>query len=106
MNDEQLRSLLHTGRVVRVRFVKRTNGKIREIVGRTGVRKGVNGKGAKYSFKDRGLVVLEDFGLAKTKPTRECYRAVPIDGILEITADGVKYRVRPDPPGAELEEGE
>lgn len=64
-------------RFFRVEFVKRTDGSIRVMNAKLGVKKHLSGEGAKYSFEEKGLLSVWD-AVARS------YRCVPLDGIIEL----------------------
>jgi len=49
------------GKLFSVRFTKRSNGAPRKMVGRLGVRKGVNGNGQPFTPGDHNLLVVHEF---------------------------------------------
>jgi hypothetical protein len=73
------------GRFFKVRFIKRTDGSLREMLARTGVRKYVKGTGASYSFQAHGLIPVFD---VEADDHKGAYRSIPIDGITEVMIHG------------------
>lgn len=71
------------GQMFRVDFIKRTDGTIRTIVGRCGVKYATTGAGAAYKAADKALITVFESGNG--------YRTVPIEGILGIKQAGVWY---------------
>lgn len=65
------------GRFFRVVFVKRTDGSVRVMRARLGVRKHLSGGGSKYSFASKNLLSVWDLDA-------KGYRAVPLDAIMEF----------------------
>lgn len=59
------------GRFFYAEFTKRTNGELRKLVGRLGVKKHVNGKGLSYNPKDYDLQVVWD-------SQKKWYRMIPL----------------------------
>lgn len=69
------------GRYFSVEFEKRSDGSNRTITGRTGVRKGVSGRGLSYDPDEHDLVILHD-----VKSQR--HKAIPLDKIKKIRFNG------------------
>jgi hypothetical protein len=78
--------LAQEGKILSVEFIKRTNGKVREMVCRTGVKKHLSGEGAKYSFKDRDLIPVFDL-------QKGGYRTINARTIQRVRAGGREYIV-------------
>lgn len=70
-----------------VSFIKRTTGELRTMNCRKGVTKHLSGGGAKYVFKDNGLVSVYDV-------KSEGYRTISLEGIKSIKMDNVEYVVQ------------
>lgn len=70
------------GKFFSVIFTKRSGG-IREMVARTGVKKGVKGIGLKYNPADYSLVSVFD--------VNNGFRMIPLDGIHQIKFKGSTY---------------
>jgi len=77
-----LRKVQNNGKVFRVDFTKK-NGKLRTMVCRCGVRSKLSGGKAGYSFVDKGLLSVYEFGTG--------YRTVSVDEITLIKFAGVAY---------------
>jgi hypothetical protein len=75
------------GRVFRVRFIKRTTGEIRDLVGRLGVTKGVTGVGMKYDPADKGLMTVYDF-------QKKAFRMINLETIQEIQFKGRIFKIK------------
>jgi hypothetical protein len=60
-----------------VRFVKRSNGEVREMTARTEVTKGLKGGERAYDFEEKGLVGVWDV-------MKEQYRVIPVEGITHF----------------------
>lgn len=77
-------SIIKSGRIVTIKFAKRSDSSIREINCRTGVNKykvGKAGKGAAYSFKDNGVILVFDL-------KEKSYKSIPTERILSIKTGG------------------
>lgn len=77
MSQTEIVNRLRSGRFFSVEFIKRTDGKVRKLHGRCGVRKYLNGNGAPFSFKDNNLIPVFDLKLRE-------YRSIPIENIIKI----------------------
>ena len=77
---------LEDGRFFTVVFVKRSTGDQRTMNCRQRVKKHLKGGDAAYSFTDKGLVSVYDV-------QAEGYRSFPLDGLTELHASGVTYKV-------------
>ena len=77
-----------------VKFIKRTNNKERLFRCRTGVKKFLKGGKAAYDFEEKNLVPVwilpED---RRMNDLDNCYRAIPVENILEIHARGRTWKV-------------
>ena len=88
----------YNGAIITVVFRKRTNGEMRELNGRVGVKKyvkGDKGKGPSYDPKAYNLFTIFDMALAGKLPEAErgrCYRCVPLDQVTEIRAAGRSFK--------------
>ena len=95
VTQTQARELLESGKIVRVTFVKKSNGTTRTLVGRSGVSKGVTGKGLKFDKKDSGIVILSDFAKIRSgTPVAKAYRCVCLDSILCFRTGGQWYTIK------------
>lgn len=76
---------IKNGRFCSVVFAKRSDNSLRELKGRTGVKKylkGKEGKGAAYSAKEHDLIVFYDVKEAE-------YKSIPIERILSVNGQTV-----------------
>lgn len=90
INKDYALRILESGKFVTVTFTKR-NGSRRVLNGRSGVKKGVNGKGMAYDPKANGIVIL--YEMNKDGKPNENYRAVRIDSISKIRFNKKDYVV-------------
>lgn len=72
------------GRWFTATFVKRGDGSLRRMTCRTGVSAGVNGTGARYDAKARGLRVV-------WAADRLTYRSIALDAIVSIVHAGRRW---------------
>ncbi len=79
MDVSELRKFLDGGKIARVTFVKRTDGTQRDMVCRTGVKKGVTGRGAAYDPESKGLVTVFDM-------QKQAFRTIPCENVIEVRA--------------------
>lgn len=91
-----------------VKFIKRTNGEIRDMVCKVDVKKYLRGGEPAYDFLEKNLVCVCDMTIAKTiqehtkagtlasldAKLRNPYRSINLSAILEIRAGGVHYKVK------------
>ena len=78
------------GKIMNVLFKKRTDGQLREMVCRTGVKKHLKGGEAAYSFSEKNLVSVYDMQAEVGKG----YRSIPLENIRSITINGTHFKVR------------
>ena len=83
------------GQFFSVQFKKRSTGEIRTIVGRTGVRKGVNGHGMRYNPADHDAITVWDNGNVPNAEGEKSqgHKTVPLNDLREVRAGGAKFRV-------------
>lgn len=74
------------GKVFSARFIKRTNGEVRNINCRLGVTKHLKGGELKYKPASKNLVGVFDMQGGE-------YRMIDIDGLLEIQVEGEGFAV-------------
>jgi len=77
-----LRKLQNCGQIFRVDF-KKKDGSMRSMNCRFGVRKGITGKGRKYSATDKGLLTVWESG--------EGWKNITVDEIRAIKHSGIWY---------------
>lgn len=82
------------GKVFGVTFIKRTTGESRRMRCFLKVQKHLKGGDAAYNFSEKGLIsvwIPEDDRRPGGKDNG--YRAVPVDGLREVRAQGNTYQV-------------
>mgnify|MGYP003646118706 FL=1 len=80
------------GKFFTVEFIKRSNGELRKMNARFGVKKELKGKGASFSFEAKNLLPVVDLQkLSETKSISKSRRSIPIENIISITLNGEKY---------------
>lgn len=86
------------GTFFRVDFIKRTDGSLRRMLCRTGVKPDNPGSGRRYRPSDHALVSVWDCGVASLGGGKDsAYRQIPVDGITALRIRGTTYRVtKPD----------
>ena len=73
--DEAIAEILTSGgKIVSLEFVKRTDGTLRQMVCRTGVKAHLKDGEPAYNREEKGLICI--FDMAKQQ-----YRSIPIEGI-------------------------
>ena len=78
-----------SGKIASAKFIKRTDGSVRKMTFRTGVKKHLTGEGAKFSFREKSLIPVFDM-------QKKGYRSIPTEGIQELTVGGNTYIVDHD----------
>jgi len=73
------------GKIFSIRFTKK-DGTIRRMVCRLGVKKGVNGKGMKYTPIEKRLICVYDMG-------KHGYRMINLKTIDMIKINGIENKV-------------
>lgn len=72
------------GTVFSVKFIKRTTGEERLLVGRLGVAKNLTGKGLAFDPADKALTVVYDF-------QKKAYRMINLETVISIHSKKVLY---------------
>lgn len=94
MNAKELIQKMRSGQFFSCEFIKRSNGKRRKILARSGVTIGVTGKGCAYNFTQKNLLPVLDVNLYnKTKDADNSRRAIPLEGVIWVQISGIKYWV-------------
>jgi len=75
------------GRFFSVEFIKRTNGQLRRMNCRLGVKGHLKGGSLKYNAKDRGLICVWD-------SRKKQYRMVNLETLVYLTMEGLKYEIK------------
>ena len=86
---QKIEEAKESGRVFGVTFVKRTDGSVREMNCRGGVKKGVTGQGMKYDPASKNLVTVFDMKKGE-------FRHINQDTITRVTMNGVTFTVVKD----------
>lgn len=81
LNRANLKNLVSDGAIFSVEFVKRSNGQLRKMVCRMGVKKYLKGGGKAYKSKTYDLLTVFDM---KNKG----YRSIPVDAIQRLCVNG------------------
>lgn len=84
LNRANLRNLVSDGMIFSVEFVKRTDGKLRKMVCRLGVRKHLKGGTKAYDPKQHDLLCVFDM-------ENEGYRSIPVDAIRRLSVNGQTF---------------
>jgi hypothetical protein len=79
MELSRLKELVGDGKIAAVTFIKRTNGEERRMICRTGVKKGVTGRGAAYDPNTKNLLTVYDM-------EKQAFRTIPAENVVEIHA--------------------
>jgi hypothetical protein len=73
------------GKIFSIEF-NTVKGEYRKMTVRTNVKKGVNGKGLRYSPEDKGLICLYKMGIDKG------FRMIKIENIISLKINGQIYK--------------
>lgn len=84
MEIEFVSNLVKNGKIFSVEFIKRTDGRIRHMVARTGVRSHGSGE-APYDAHYHNLITVYDMA-------KRGFRNIPVDNILTLKAGGKTYQ--------------
>jgi hypothetical protein len=87
MELSRLRQLIANGKIASVTFVKRSDGTERKMLCRTGVRKGLTGRGPNYDPESKNLLTVFDM-------EKKAYRTIPAENVVEITAQKRHFSFR------------
>jgi hypothetical protein len=87
MELSKLRELVGDGKIAAVTFIKRSNGEERKMLCRTGVKKGVTGRGAAYDPATKNLLTVFDM-------EKQAFRTIPAENVVEIHARKHHYNFR------------
>ena len=83
-NRTNLRNLVADGGIFSVEFIKRSNGQLRKMVCRLGVKKHLKGGTKAYSSKAHNLLTVFDMD-------NKGYRSIPVDAIQRISVNGQTF---------------
>jgi hypothetical protein len=75
------------GKIVTVEFVKRTDGTVRKMNCRLGVKSKLRGGEQKYDPASKGLAVVFDMQAGE-------YRSIPLDSVLSVTSEGERIQLK------------
>lgn len=80
--------------IISLKFIKRTTGEERELVGMLKVSKYVNGKGKSFKDEDQNLQTIFDVNIAKELPENQrnrAYRSFGVESVIWMRVNGVEY---------------
>lgn len=83
MEIEFVSNLVKNGKIFSVEFIKRTNGQMRRMVARTGVRS--EGGSLNYDPHYHNLITVYDM-------EKRGFRNIPVDNIISLKAGGNTYK--------------
>jgi hypothetical protein len=83
-NRANLRALVQDGQIFAVEFVKRTDGGLRRMTCRLGVKKHLKGGDAAYSAKEHNLLTVFDMD-------KGGYRSIPVESVQSLTVHGQTF---------------
>ena len=83
-NRTNLRNLVSDGGIFSVEFIKRSNGQLRKMVCRLGVKKHLKGGQKAYSTKVHNLLTVFDM-------ENKGYRSIPVEAIQRLSVNGQTF---------------
>lgn len=83
-NRTNLRALVRDGQIFSVEFIKRTDGSLRRMVCRLGVKKHLKGGTAAYDAKEHDLLTVFDM-------EKGGYRSIPVEAVQSLTVHGQTF---------------
>lgn len=83
-NLSNLSNLVSDGTIFLVEFIKRSNGELRKMVCRLGVKKHLRGGSKAYDSKQHNLLTVFDM-------EKEGYRSIPVDAIQWLSVNGQTF---------------
>lgn len=83
MEIDFVSGLVKNGKIFSVEFIKRTDGSLRRMTARTGVRSG--GGELNYDPGIHNLITVYDMG-------KRGFRSIPVDNIIALKAGGNTYK--------------
>lgn len=83
-NIKNLQNLVSNGAIFSVEFIKRSNGELRKMVCRLGVKKHLRGGAKAYDAKQHNLLTVFDM-------EKEGYRSIPVDSIQRLSVNGQAF---------------
>lgn len=88
MYTQQFLKNLAGSKLFSITYTKKSNGKTTKAVYRFGVKKGLNGKGMRYSREEKGIVGVYK---CSRNPKNTGFRSLVIENIKEVKIKGVVY---------------
>ena len=84
INLKNLKNLVSDGTIFSVEFIKRSNGELRKMVCRLGVKKHLRGGDKAYDAKHHNLLTVFDM-------EKGGYRSIPVDAIQRLCVNGQAF---------------
>ncbi|SEN71139.1 hypothetical protein [Nitrosomonas marina] len=84
LNLKNLKNLVSDGTIFSVEFIKRSNGELRKMICRLGVKKHLRGGDKAYDAKHHNLLTVFDM-------EKGCYRSIPVDAIQRLCVNGQAF---------------
>jgi len=95
-NYDNIRAALNSvgNKLFRIKFTKRSNGEVREMVARQKVRAHLKGGQLNYDPKQHNIITVFEFLTAKNKELgkKAGYKSIPVENILEIQLGGQVFK--------------
>ncbi len=83
-NHKNLQNLVSNGAIFSVEFIKRSNGELRKMICRLGVKKHLRGGDKAYDSEQHKLLTVFDM-------EKEGYRSIPVDTIQRLSVNGQTF---------------
>lgn len=85
LNLQNLKNLVSDGGIFSVEFIKRTDGSLRKMVCRLGVKKHLKGGTKAYDAKKQNLLTVFDM-------EKGGYRSIPIEAVRSLSVNGQSFQ--------------
>ncbi|SET44104.1 hypothetical protein SAMN05216326_12718 [Nitrosomonas marina] len=92
LNLKNLKNLVSDGTIFSVEFIKRSNGELRKMICRLGVKKHLRGGDKAYNAKHHNLLTVFDM-------EKGGYRSIPVDAIQRLCVNGQAFSFGEVPHG-------
>lgn len=88
----QFENATESGKVFTVEFYKRTNGELRTMNCRRGVKKGVKGVGLKFDPKEKNLLTVYDMQkINEGSDEKGAFRMINLSDLVSLKLEGKVY---------------
>lgn len=102
MTLSEFKDATDSGQIFTVEFIKRSNGELRSMTARRGVKKGVKGVGMSYNPADHNLLTVYDMkkmdpkspqnqGKSDDEMMKGAFRNINLDALIGVKMNGKTY---------------